>query len=74
MLPYISIALVIAFIATCFSFNPREEIAILGTIIALVSVLISCTLAPLVILVIQLLVVIVAWWGIKSICRSSNNC
>ncbi|MGK7953387.1 MAG: hypothetical protein AB4368_32535 [Xenococcaceae cyanobacterium] len=71
MLPYISIALVIAFIATCFSFNPREEIAILGTIIALISVFISCTLAPL---VIQLLVVIVAWWGIKSICRSSNNC
>lgn len=47
MLPYISIALVIAFIATCFSFNPREEIAILGTIIALISIFISCTLAPL---------------------------
>lgn len=71
MLPYISITLVIAFIATYFSFNPREEIAILGTIIALISIFISCTLAPL---VIQLLVVIVAWWGIKSICRSSNNC
>ena len=71
MLPYVLIALVIAFVATCFSFNPREEIAILGTIIALISVFISCTLVPL---VIKLLIVIVAWWGIKSICRSSNNC
>ena len=69
MLPAYSIALIITFIATCFSFNPREKIAILGTIIALTGVVISCTLAPF---VVQLSVLIIAFWGIKSICRSSN--
>ena len=62
MLPSYLIALVVAFIASCLSFNPREEIAILGTII-------SCTLVPL---VIQLLILIFAWYGRRSICRSSN--
>ncbi|MGB5635897.1 MAG: hypothetical protein WBM44_03980 [Waterburya sp.] len=58
MLLYYLITLVVNFVATCLSFNPREEIAILGTVTALISVFISCTLAPL---LIQVLVVIVAW-------------
>jgi hypothetical protein len=69
MLLYYLITLVVTFVATCLSFNPREEIAILGTVIALISVFISCILAPL---SIQVLIVIGAWYGIRSICRSSN--